>query len=218
MGLAYGCQGVSESDLFAKGDASSNPASPAKDGSVIAEDGGVVVIEEDGSVPIDDGGVPSGNDAQVSTDATTDASGDAGDGGDGGPVRTIECGTADCVVGSQVCCRLGIGDATTFECRAPGACSGLLPPTLSIPCDDADDCTALGTPGVCCVEASNPIQNNLSVSNVSCKTIQNCAPAFSHTVACDPNAPTATACPLPSQSSLRCKTTGSRRFPYNVCR
>ena len=129
--LLLACGGASKSDLFAGG----GTDSPNVDGGAGAD----ASVSSDGGTTAD----ARPNDGSVSDVSVVDT------GVDAAPQDGIRCGATFCTPGTQVCCR-GAGVNPTFSCVNPAGCQGIS--QLPIPCDDANDCTAMGRPGdVCCV-------------------------------------------------------------------
>jgi hypothetical protein len=118
----------------------------------------------------------------------------------------VLCGTSQCVVGKQECCRTEEGQTVTFDCVTRGSC--VLSNQLAIPCDDASDCAALGSPGaLCCALADKG-----AVSQVACTAAANCPLSAGDYVFCDPSA--ANPCP----NGGVCRSSASPTIPYSYCK
>jgi hypothetical protein len=132
--------------------------------------------------------------------SSSSGSGHDSGGGDGSKDATSEnpvtmdmgvnCpGQGFCMVPAQVCCLDTSGGGSQFSCTssdagggddASGGCAA-----LSIPCDDATDCAAAGSPGdVCCVTAGS----NDAASEVACVAPDQCS-SQGHARVCNPMGP-----------------------------
>jgi hypothetical protein len=182
------CGGASQTDLFA-GSSGSADGGTSTDGSVTTPEGGVAL---DGSTGKDAGGRDGG---------PADARADRVE-----PGAVIQCASATCAVGSQVCCRSNPANPT-YACVSSAGCQA--PGQMPIPCDDSKDCAALGQPGdVCCAETD---QVTGRATQVSCGSAGSCQLQNGRAILCDPNDPTS--CPQP----LQCKASQSTLPGYYLC-
>jgi hypothetical protein len=123
----------------------------------------------------------------------------------------IACGNAECTPGPQVCCRTG--DPTVgfnYTCTDPTTCASTNVASLSIPCDDQQDCVTAGAAAgtVCCVTADQ----TGGASVVQCQDPKECTAQFGRTWVCDPNAPN------PCPSGLACQPSTATLPGYDICR
>jgi hypothetical protein len=181
------CTGADESDFFG------SPSAPGVDSGA---------TEDDGSTATDDGGAASDG-----APARKDGGGSNADSGppkpdagviDAGEARTIGC-TLDaglrCAVGTETCCR-SLGPA--FACTASAGCAAVA--QLSVPCDDALDCAALGHPNeLCCATTVSNV-----VRDVACRKAVDCTLTANRRNLCDPSAtdpcPNGGTCKLSTQT------------------
>jgi hypothetical protein len=166
-----------------------------------------------GGSPTDGGGQGGhgGEGGEAAEDAAPKESG-ARDGAPGDAVQPsadpgISCGSAECQVSTEECCRTAEpGGATSFRCQPRGAC--VLNNQLAIPCDDAADCATLGVSGaVCCAIA---VQG--AVYQVVCKPPSECPFNANNYILCDPNAPN----PCPNGGT--CAASATPTIPYDYCK
>lgn len=135
-------------------------------------------------------------DASSRTDAHPHDSGSL-DGADGAP--GVPCGTSECTLVSQTCCR----KHDKLECTAATACHG-----LSIPCANAADCAAGGYPGdVCCGEFDKADL----VVQVGCVSPGDCRYSDYRVVLCSKSA--ADACP----GGETCETSSVTLPGFDLC-
>ncbi len=209
--LASACGGANATDLF---DGVASATLDASVGTPSGDDGSVTPTNDANDSP--DAATPV-RDAAVQVDsggATRDAGGKVDAGRDAGPthpVAKIACGSDTCSVPAQDCCRTsGFTGAPTYTCVTKGACFGFQ--SLTIPCDDAADCAALGSPGqLCCYTAAS---NTGAVSDVSCRAASACIKPRGNL--CDPYANIATSCPN-TAGSATCAASADKTFDYSVC-
>lgn len=211
------CSGATPTELFTPSSTTAGVADASRaDGSETTDSGGEP--GDGGSVPV----VDAGRDAttapiDASTDASLrDASIDAAPVVDSA-VDRIDCPGAPtgstslaCTVGKQTCCRRGAAASYTYACESPppAGCtsSGMGSAPLSVTCDDARDCAALGRPTtVCCGDYVTDAQNQPSVVSVSCVLAARCLKTQSRVVLCGDGdgaqCPAATHCDV-SQTAL----------------
>ncbi|MFO0676927.1 MAG: hypothetical protein U0169_10350 [Polyangiaceae bacterium] len=158
------------------------------------------------------------DDAGDGSDGSRDAGVGSRDAGDSGanPERVVECGSFQCDVGTEVCCRTRNSVTTVFTCTPTGACpTNADAGVLAIPCDHNDDCAAAGMIGnVCCIEFESS-----RITGVSCKPISACAfDTDTVSYVCDPDRNDAFNCPAPTGTDLECTPNPSAAFPYGICR
>jgi hypothetical protein len=148
------------------------------------------VVGADGSGVGGDSGVLPGADASTLPDASSEA-GRRDAGRDADPDDPgIRCGNmgAFCAVGSHVCCRSALDQ---FTCTTFGNCNSV--GSMAIPCDDTADCAKLGLSGKLCCATVDTLQGR--ATEVTCRSQGDCTTNASRYVLCDPNLPTAVACP-----------------------
>ena len=130
---AVACGGATSTDLL---DSPSGDGGAASSGSTSSGSSGSTSSSSSGST------------SSSSSGSTSSSSSSSSSGGDAGPTAKIKCGSSFCTPGTQVCCRKP-GLPNEYNCTAPNACNSA--GSLTIPCDDATDCSAAGQPGtVCC--------------------------------------------------------------------
>jgi hypothetical protein len=145
-----------------------------------------------------DSGMGGGQDAD--SDSSTRDAAPPGDPG-------ISCGGSACAVDTQVCCRGGTPQMSSFTCTDPGSCST---PSLSILCDDAADCEKLGHHGaVCCGTYSADPMGNTAVYEVACLAPAECMNL--HAILCNPGTPNT--CP----AEYRCQLSMQTLPGYYLC-
>jgi hypothetical protein len=190
LAVAPACGGAASSDLFGSvstdgGGGQGGPGSGGEGGSVFHD---ASSANESGAR---DGGLPLA-DATVVDSPRVDPG--------------ISCGSAECRVGADDCCRTAEAAGDSFRCVTRGAC--VQNNQLAIPCDDAADCATLGMPGtVCCAVA---LQG--TVFQVVCKLPSDCPFTLGDFILCDPDAPD----PCPAGGT--CSPSGSTTVPYDYCK
>jgi hypothetical protein len=159
--LAVGCGGAGQSDLLSGGDSGATQDGASRDS---ARDSAT-----------NDVGV---KDAAMETAPPPD--------------QGVNCpGQGFCMVPGQVCCLDTSTGNSTFSCTSSDGDASNPCMALSIPCDDAADCAAAGSPGdVCCVTASG----NDTAGDVSCRSPADCS-TQGHARVCNPSGP-ADQCPM----------------------
>jgi hypothetical protein len=118
---------------------------------------------------------------EAGLDATNDTSADV-TAADAGPAE-VRCGNqgATCPVPSKLCCKISNPFSASYTCIAPVGCTGAA--SMPIPCDDANDCAAMGADGaVCCAS----VDTGGGALSVGCALPETCNSADKR-ILCDPH-------------------------------
>lgn len=211
-GVGLACGGAADSGLF--GGPSANSGS---NGGTSDNDGG----SSGGGVDAGNGNPGTGEDASPGhpdAGAIEDASplpDAAPPPKDSGPPPAqdpgVKCGSGDCSVPSEACCRRQVNGNFSYMCLPTGTCQGLNTPSLEIPCDDSTDCATAGSPGqVCCVTIGGGPGGGNAASEVVCRDPSECTQQQSRTPACENDAGV---CP----QGTTCRTSSQTLPGYRLC-